>query len=52
MNSKAKELRNEYMKQYRARNKQKIKEINNRYWEKRAEQKEQEGESQNEHTGA
>ena len=43
MDSKAKEARNEYMKQYRQRNKDRIKEINNRYWSKKAE-KAQEGE--------
>jgi hypothetical protein len=44
MDSKAKDARNEYMKQYRARNKDKLKEINNRYWNKRADKAHQEGE--------
>jgi len=30
----AKEARNKYMKEYRLKNKQKIKEISDRYWEK------------------
>jgi len=36
MNTTAKQTRNEYYKQYRAKNKDKIKAINNTYWNKRA----------------
>ncbi len=36
MNDKAKEKRNEYMRNYRKRNKEKIKIIQDRYWEKKA----------------
>ena len=34
----AKELYNQYMRDYRAKNKQKIKEINKRYWMKKAQE--------------
>jgi len=36
MNDKAKEKRNEYMRNYRRKNKEKIKIIQDRYWEKKA----------------
>ena len=36
MNDKAKEKRNEYMRNYRKKNKEKIKIIQDRYWEKKA----------------
>lgn len=32
----AKNVRNEYMREYRKRNKEKIKKINARYWERKA----------------
>ncbi|MHC6178642.1 hypothetical protein ACYUJ6_02110 [Clostridium sp. JNZ X4-2] len=38
MNDKAKKVRNDYMKRWRAKNKEKIKAIQNRYWEKKARQ--------------
>lgn len=34
--SNAREARNAYYRQYRANNREKIKEINRRYWEKKA----------------
>ena len=45
----AKEIRNEYMRQYRKKNPDKVREINKRYWERKAEreQEEQEDEHQN-----
>lgn len=36
MTDKAREERNQYMREYRKRNREKIKDINNRYWEKKA----------------
>ena len=36
MSDKARETRNEYYRNYRAKNKERIKEINERYWEKKA----------------
>lgn len=33
MNDKAKEARNKYMREWRAKNKDKVKEIQDRYWE-------------------
>lgn len=36
MDDKAKEKRNEYMRNYRKKNKEKIKIIQDRYWEKKA----------------
>ena len=41
LQDKAKELQREYHRQWRAKNKDKVKEINNRYWLNKA-QKEQE----------
>lgn len=45
----AREIRNEYMRQYRKKNPDKVREINKRYWERKAEreQEEQEDEHQN-----
>lgn len=36
LQEKARQARNKYMRQYRMRNKEKIREINRRYWERRA----------------
>ena len=36
MNDKAKEKRNEYMRNYRKQNKERIKIIQDRYWEKKS----------------
>lgn len=36
-NVSGREVRNQYYREYRARNKAKIREINHRYWERRAE---------------
>lgn len=35
----AKQARNAYMREYRAKNKERTKEINDRYWAKRAQRK-------------
>jgi hypothetical protein len=43
MDDKAKQAKNDYMKAYRAKNKDKLKEINNRYWSKKAEQIKKDG---------
>ena len=36
MDNKAKETRNAYMREWRENNKDKVKEINRRYWEKKS----------------
>ena len=36
LSDEAREARNRYLREYRARNKEKVKEINRRYWEKKA----------------
>lgn len=43
MESSAKLARREYMRQWRAKNKNKVKLIQERYWEKRAEQMQKDG---------
>lgn len=40
----ARQARNEYMKAYRAKNKDKVKAINNKYWINRAKKANEEGE--------
>lgn len=37
LTEKARRARNEYMRKYRAKNKEKLREYNRRYWEKKAE---------------
>ena len=39
----ARQERNKYYREYRAKNKERVKEINARYWERRAQKKEKEG---------
>ena len=41
-NEKAKELRREYLNNWRAKNKDKVKEANKRYWQRKAEKRLQE----------
>lgn len=44
----AKEKRNEYYRKWRAANKDKVKEINKRYWQKKALQEQQANNAENE----
>lgn len=41
MDNAAKKARNEYMKEWRKKNKDKVKETNRKYWENKAKEKEQ-----------
>lgn len=43
MNDKAREKRNEYMRNYRKQNKERIKIIQDRYWEKKSKNNRKEG---------
>lgn len=43
MDEKAKEARRTYMREWRSRNKDKVREANRRYWERRAEKLAEEG---------
>jgi len=44
LNAKAKELQREYFKKWRAQNKDRVKEINKRYWLKKAKSEAERGE--------